>query len=105
MDSHGAWLAAHTARLARCGAGHVRVPHTGHPLPQPLALQAFSERTRRAGELLASSPRFSPVPTAALYADFVAAQLAEALGRRVELRKGTVSGLVRHRAPRSRPPP
>jgi len=98
VDSHGSWLAAHTARLARAGASHVRGPHTGHPLPQPLALQAFAERSRRSSELLASSPRFSPVPTAALFADFVAAQLPEALGR-VELRRGTVTGLVREGGP------
>ncbi len=98
VDAGGGWLATWAARMARCGAPHVRAPCTGVPFPAPLALRSFAERTRRTAELLASSPRFVPVPTRALFADFCAHHLPQQPMARVPVRKATVVSLVRQRA-------
>ncbi len=100
VDASGAWLDAWAARLAGCGATHVRAPHTGTPFPSPLALQAFAQRSRRTDELAASSPRFVAVPSVALFADFCADTLPRLPAARVPIRKATVTSLARFPLPK-----
>jgi hypothetical protein len=100
-DPSAGWLDAWAGRLRRCGASHVRAPHTAVPLPAPLTLRSFAERTRRTAELAASSPRFVAVPSLALYADGCADALRRMPAARARVRRGTVTRLVR-RGRRSR---
>jgi hypothetical protein len=95
VDAAGGWLEAWAARMARLGASHVRAPCTGVPFPTPLALRSFAERTKRMSELATSSPRFVPIPSVALYADFCADQLPRLPAGRLRVRKATVVSLVR----------
>ena len=94
-DPSGGWLDAWAGRLRRCGASHVRTPNTAVPLPSPLALRSFAERTRRTAELAASSPRFVAVPSLALYADGCADALGRMPASKARLRSTTVTRLVR----------
>ena len=97
-DPSAGWLDAWAGRLRRCGASHVRAPHTAVPLPSPLAVKSFAERTRRAAELAASSPRFVAIPTLALYADACADALGRMPAARTRVLRAQVTRLVRRAA-------